>query len=48
MGGLDTALAQREAKFRNIGKIEEVPKKITSLRSDVTAEASNATLDNIK
>ena len=49
MGGLDTALAQREAKFRNIeAKIEEVQAKITSLRSNDSAEASNATLDNIK
>ena len=49
VGGLDTALSQRQAKFRNIeNKILEVESKIAALRSTTSSDASAATLDNIK
>lgn len=49
VGGLDTALSQRQEKFRNIeNKILEVESTITSLRSTTSSDASSATLENIK
>ena len=49
VGGLDTALSQRQEKFRNIElKILEVESKILSLRSTTSSDASSVTLDNIK
>jgi hypothetical protein len=49
VGGLDTALSQRQEKFRNIeSKITEVVSKIDALRSDTNVEASSSTLDTIQ
>lgn len=49
VGGLDTALSQRQEKFRNIeNTITAVEAKIASLRSINTTDAMNATLGNIK
>jgi len=49
VGGLDTALSQRQESFRNIeNKIDELEAKVISLRSEKSVEASSSTLETIQ
>ena len=49
VGGLTTALSQRQEAFRNIeNKIDELEAKVISLRSEKSVEASSSTLETIQ
>ena len=49
VGGLDTALSQRQEAFRKIeSNIDELEAKIASLRSEDSVEASSSTIETIQ